>query len=122
LAIFPFFGTFLTGLPAAGLTLATCVLFFWIGLGCYRLQPWAWWALAIAVCVFGLSGVLTFSQADMIELYEKMGYPQAQINLLRQYNWMDGPTMMSISLLWLFPVYGYLFWIKRYFPKIGSAV
>jgi hypothetical protein len=116
-AVFPFFGTFLTGFPGGILMIGAATLFFWAARGCYRLQPRAWWTLLILILVFAVSGLLTFAQADLIELYEKMGYPQAQIDLMRQYNWMDGQTMMWISMLWILPILGYLLWIKRYFPK-----
>ena len=116
-AIFPFFGTFISGVPAIILMLGLAGPFFWIGRSWYRLNVAGWWALVIAMLTLSVSSVLTFARADMIEMYEKLGYPQAQIDLIRQHGWMDSRFMMWASLIWIVPMFAYLLWAKRYFAK-----
>jgi hypothetical protein len=115
LAMLPFFGLLLTGLPGAlGMIGMACVL-FWIGWSCYRLKVIGWWALVTVMMVFAISNVLTFVQVDMIEVYKRLGYPQAQIDLIQQQGWMTSGFMMWCSLFWILPMLGYLLWVKRFF-------
>ena len=116
-AIFPFFGTYISGIPAIVLMLVLTGPFFWIGRSWYRLNVAGWWALVIAILTLSVSSVLTFARTDMIEMYEKLGYPQAQIDLIRQQGWMDSRFMMWASLIWIVPMLAYLLWAKRYFAK-----
>jgi len=88
---------------------------FWIGRSWYRLKVGGWWALATVIIVFSISNVLTFPRVDMVEVYQKLGYPQAQIDLIQKQGWMTGPFMMWSCLIWVLPMLGYLLWVKRYF-------
>jgi len=121
-AIFPCFGTLVSGIPAIILMLGLAGPFFWIGRSCYRLNVAGWWALVILILTLSVSAVLTFARTDMVEMYEKMGYPQAQIDLIRQQGWMDSRFMMWMSLIWIVPMLAYLLWAKRYFAKGDKVI
>jgi hypothetical protein len=115
--VVPFFGVLLTGLPAAILLGALAALWLWLGWRCYQLKPAAWWILVTVFAVFALSSTLTFARVDLMELYEKMGYPEAQIEMIRQQGWMTGRLLTVWMTIVLVPVLGYLVWVKRFFNR-----
>jgi hypothetical protein len=115
LAMLPFFGMLLTGIPGALAMFATAGVLFWIGRSWYRLNVVGWWALIAMMLVFAISNVLTFARVDIIEVYQKLGYPKAQIDLIQQQGWMSSDFMIWGSLFWILPMLGYLLWVKRYF-------
>jgi hypothetical protein len=115
LAMLPFFGMLLTGIPGALAMIRMACVLFWIGRNWYRLNVAGWWALVTMTMVFGISNVLTFARVDIIEVYKKLGYPQAQIDLIQQRGWMTSGFMMWCSLLWVLPMLGYLLWVRRFF-------
>jgi hypothetical protein len=61
-----------------------------------------------------VSAVLTYARHDVIEMYQLMGYPQAQIEQIQKTGLLTGNRMawmMSFSML---PFLGYIFFIKKY--------
>ena len=121
MAMFPFFGTLLTGLPGATLMVATAIFVFWIGRSCYQLKIAGWWALLVMTIVFGISNVLTFSRIDIFEIYEKLDYPEEQIELIRQQGWFTGDFMTWNIVAWVVPMLIYALWIKRFFREAAPA-
>jgi len=89
--------------------------FFWIGRSWYRQRVAGWWVLLCVIIAFAISSAITFSRVDIIEVYQKLGYPQAQINLIQQQGWFTSGFMMWSALIWVFPMIGYLLWAKRFF-------
>jgi hypothetical protein len=65
--------------------------------------------------VFSLSNIITFSHLDIMELYQKMSLPQAQIDLIRRQGLISSRFMVWNSLVWIAPRLGYLLWVKRFF-------
>ncbi len=111
----PFFGTIVSGLPGTLLAMGLAGLSLWIGWMWYRLKVIGWWALAATMIVLSLSNIITFSHLDIMELYQKMGFPQAQIDLIRQQGLISSRFMVWNSLVWIAPMLGYLLWVKRFF-------
>jgi len=119
--LMPFFGTIVSGLPGTLLTMGLAGLSLWIGWMWYRLKVIGWWALAATMIVLSLSNIITFSHLDIVELYQKMGFPQAQIDLIRRQGLISSRFMVWNSLVWLAPMLGYMLWAKRYFrPAPGD--
>ncbi len=113
--ILPFFGALVSGLPGTLLAIGLAGLFLWIGWMWYRLRVTGWWALVAMVIVLGISNLITFSHVDIMELYQRMGYPQAQIDLIRRQGLISGQIMVWGSAIWLMPMLGYVLWVKRFF-------
>ena len=113
--VMPFFGVLLTGWAGSLFALGTAALWIWLGCAWYHIKATGWWALAAVVVIFSVSNFLTFSRVDILELYREMGYSQAQMDLIRQQNFMTSELMMWSSVFWLAPMMGYLFWVKRFF-------
>jgi MFS family permease len=121
MAMFPFFGTLLTGLPGSILVVGIAGFMFWIGWSFYRQKIAGWWALLVMMVVFGISNYVTFSRIDAMEIYRKMDYPQSQIDLIEQQGWFTSDFMMWNALIWVVPMLLYLLWIKRFFRATNPA-
>lgn len=124
----PVFGTILSGLSGTLLALGLAGLWFWLGQSWYRVKAVGWWVLLVTLIILAVSNVVTFSRLDLMELYHKMGYPEAQIEMIRRQGIVSNGLMVWGSLVWLIPTLGYLFWVKRSFrsrqdepPRINEA-
>ncbi len=113
--VMPCFGIFLTGLPGALLCLALATLWSYAAWLSYHLKAQGWWLILIAMLVFAASGVMTFARHDVLEMYQLMGYPQAQIDQMRQMGLLTGNRMAWLMLFSLLPFLGFLIFVKKYF-------
>jgi hypothetical protein len=118
--VVPFFGTFLYGLPGSLFCLAMAALWAWCAWLLYRLDMRGWWLILIALVVFTVSGVLTYSRHSMLELYQLMGYPQAQIDQMQKMGLFTGNWMAWWTLVFMVPFIGYVLFLKKYL-RGGSA-
>lgn len=111
----PFFGIILSGAPGAAIIGMYSLLLIYLTWGTYKLKPGAWWTAAAFVLVTGISAILTFSRVDLMEFYETMGYPEEQLELMRQFNFIQGRDMvvfLAVSfILWM----GYLVYTRKFF-------
>ena len=115
MAVIPLFGILMDGLPAGVMMFALALGFLWIARSWYRAQLKGWWILFTVVVLLGASNLITFTQVDLAELYQKMGYTQQLIDTIRSQGMMNGNFVVWMSLLWMVPALSYLFWVKRYF-------
>ena len=113
-AVMPFYGVFLTGLPATLWCLTVAVLW-----GCaagllYRLDPRGWWLILTAMCLIMVSSLLTFARHDVLEMYQLMGYPEAQIQQIQQTGLLEGNRMAWLIALSALPFLGYILFIRKF--------
>lgn len=113
--VMPCFGIFLTGLPGTLLCLAIAALWSYAAWPIYHLKARGWWLILIALLVFAVSGVITFTRHDILEMYQLMGYPQAQIDQMQQMGLLTGNRMAWLMLICLLPFIGFLLFVKKYF-------
>ncbi len=113
--VMPFFGTFLTGAASTLLCFIFAALEAYAAWSMYKLKPAGWWLILIAVCLLAVSGFLTFMRHDMTEMYQLMGYTEAQMDQLRKTGLLTGNKMTVWMSVWIAPFLGYLFYIKKYF-------
>ena len=111
----PLFGTILSGLPGIAFTIVAGALWFWMGLMWYRRRLIGWWALLAALLLFGISNTITFTRIDFTEMFRKMGYPEAQIDMMRQTVGVLRGFMTWSSIIWIAPLLAFLIWCKRFF-------
>jgi len=112
--VMPFFGTFLTGLPGALLCLALAGLWAYAAWLLYKLDVRGWWLILIAFVVFTVSAVMTYARHDIIEMYQLMGYPQAQIDQIKKTGLLTGNRMAWMMSFFMVPFLGYILFIKKY--------
>jgi hypothetical protein len=113
--VMPFFGIFLTGLPGTLYCLAITVIWTYAAWLLYRLDMRGWWLVLVTMCVFMVSGLLTFAHHDMTEMYQLMGYPEAQMELIQQSGLLVGNRMSWLMSLSVLPFLGYLVFIRKFF-------
>jgi len=112
----PLFGVVLSGLSGMIIVLVSALLFAYIAWGTYKLDIKAWWCAIIAVVVWFLSTIITFSRGDLLTYYEKMDFPPQQLEIMKKYNsMMTGPVMSGMMALWVIFIILYLMYVRKYF-------
>jgi len=115
--VIPFFGRILSGPPGIAVLLLIAALWVVIAHLWYKQKIAGWWLLLGIFLLFGVSNLLTFPKVDFMEVYRSMGYPEAQIELIRRQG-IFTPTLLTwMSCAGLIPMLGYLVWTRRFFCK-----
>jgi len=122
--LFPFFGSYLTGIAAVACFVVLAALDLYISVALFRLQLSGWWIAIAALSVRTVSMILTYSRADLMQAYSKMGMSDAQMEMLNSSPVFRGHVLLWWSMLSMVLFLGYLVWLKRYFkpsaPKIEA--
>jgi hypothetical protein len=119
--LFPFFGRYLTGVPAAACFVVLAALDGYLAIALFRLQSSGWWIAILAALVRMVSMVLTFTRADMMQAYSKMGMSDAQLQMLNSNPMFRGHVLLWWGLISMLLFFGYLLWLKRYFKPPVAA-
>jgi hypothetical protein len=122
--MFPFFGRYLTGIPAAAVLVALAALDLYLAVALFRLRSSGWWIAIVATPVRMLAVAFSYSRAGLMQAYSKMGWSDEQMNILN-----SSPLFRSRVVLWwgvilMMLFFGYLLWLKRYFkaPRAAAPV
>lgn len=113
--VLPVFGTFVAGGAGLSLSVFFGALLLYLAWGSYWLQVRAWWIALATQVVVATSSIVTFWNADLMDMYLKMGFDHraaaASAHLLASpaFRWM---TAFSI-VPWLV----WLLCIRRYFGR-----
>jgi hypothetical protein len=118
--VLPFFGSFLSGPSGAVVYLVMAGVFAYATWAMYHLRWIGWWLVTVSMCLFAISAFLTYSRHNIDEVYVLMGYSDAELAQLRQFNFFQGKTMSWMTLVSMTPFLGYLLFLRRYFPS-GKA-
>ena len=113
--VFPFFGHYLTGIAGFACFLALALLDGVLAVVLFRLKPAGWWIAVLSVPIRLLSMGLTYTRADLMQAYSKMGMSDAQLQVLQSSPFLRSHVILWWSLLSLVIFFGYLLWLKRYF-------
>jgi hypothetical protein len=119
--MFPFFGHYLTGIPAAGCLAALAALDLYLAIALFRLRSSAWWIAILVAPVRMLAVAFSYGRAGLMQAYSKMGWSDEQMNMLN-----SSPLLRSRVFLWwgvilMMVFFGYLLWLKRYFKTPDAA-
>jgi hypothetical protein len=120
--LFPFFGRYLTGIPAAACFIVTAGLDFYLAIALFRLQTSGWWIAVVAAPLRLLSMILTYSKADLMQAYAKVGMSDQQLLMLNSSPMFRGHVFLWWGLMSLVIFLGYLLWLKRYFKARPSEL
>ncbi len=112
----PFFGAILTGLPGAGVVLLVTLLAGYVAWGTYRLSINAWWCAALLIAGWALSAAFTFSRVNIMDFYEKMNFPEQQLDTIKQFS-ISQDYMVLFFGLWAVAFLCYLLYTRRYFVR-----
>jgi hypothetical protein len=117
--MFPFFGRYLTGIPAAACFVLLGAVDVYLAIALFRLQSSGWWIAVLVAPVRILSMILTYARADLMQAYSKMGMSDAQVQVLNSNPMFRGHILLWWSLISVLLFFGYLVWLKRYFKSPG---
>jgi hypothetical protein len=118
--IFPFFGRYLIATPALAWFLALAALDAYLAITFLRVKPVAWWIAVVAASVRLLSMAITFGRADLMQAYAKLGWSDAQLQVLSSNPMVRSHLVLWWSLISSILFFGYVLWLKRYF-RIATA-
>ena len=116
--VIPVFGVLLSGAVGAAVTVLLALVLAWLACGTYRLQMAAWWG-TLLLWLAGILNMLAFSPAGLREMYEKIGMPAAQLEMMQKSGMIESlsramPWMGLVGgVAWL----GYLLYVRRYFVR-----
>ena len=87
----------------------------------YRLQKAGWWIAVGTICLGSVSGFITLSRIDLMDMYRLMGYGERQIEMMKQYTFMQGSGMAYLSVGSAVLMLAFLLFVRRYFlPPVGA--
>jgi MFS family permease len=118
--VFPFFGNYLVGPGASAIYVLLAVLWGYSAWALYKLRPSGWWIFTVTLVLFSISGYLTYSRHDLIELYRLMEYPAAQLAQLEKFTFLSGPGMAWLTAGMGLAMLGYMLFVRRYFRAPGN--
>jgi hypothetical protein len=118
--MFPFFGHYLTGIPAAAVLLAFAALDLYLAVALLRLRLSGWWIAIITSSLRTLAVAFSYSRAGLMQAFSKMGWSDEQINTLNSSPLLRSRVSLWWSIILMVAFFGYLLWLKRYF-KITEA-
>ena len=120
--ILPFFGRYLTGLPASAMLAALAAVDGFLAFSIYRLRLAAWWTAVTLLLLRLVSAIITYRRDDLFRAYSKMGWSQGQLDQMHSNPaFRSGLGMMWWGLILTLVFLGYLVWIKRYFRGAAPA-
>ena len=113
--VLPLFGRLLSGVAGSLCCVGFAALWAYCAWAVYRLRAVGWWLGLISICVMTASTWVTFTQIDLLEMYRVMGYPERQIEAMKQFSFLRSHGMAYFSLVGAIPMLGFLLFVKRYF-------
>jgi hypothetical protein len=115
--VVPFFGVFLTGMPGALFYLGMAAIWGYSAWSLYKLEQRGWWLILIAMCAVMVSGIVTFAQHDIMDMYRLMDFPAAQLEQIQRFAGRIGRGMTWVMPLCMLPFLGYLLFIKKFLHR-----
>ena len=86
----------------------------YVAWGTYRLSINAWWCAVLVIIAWALSAGITFSRVSILNYYEKMNFPEQQLDIIKQCS-ISQDYMVLFLGLWTVAFLGYLLYTRRYF-------
>ena len=112
----PWFGGILDGPSGAAVVLGVVLLEVYLVWGMYHRRVAAWWTAVLCVIVGSISGLLTMARTDLMELYERMGIPAEQLDVIEQMGLVEKMgAIWWVGVPFAVAFLGYLVYVKRYF-------
>lgn len=118
--VIPVFGVLLSGWRGALVYVGLGTMWLYAARSLYRLRSTGWWLALLTLIVLTISAWISFSKIDLIEIYRQMGYPEAQLQAIEQYNFFDSQGLAWMTLLGAVPFIGYMLFVKRYLRPASS--
>jgi hypothetical protein len=112
----PFFGMLISGVGGTVFYLLLAVVWGYCAWALYRLKLLGWWIIIVAMVLFSISNVITYSFHDLSETYAAMGYSEGQLAEIRTMGF-DSQWMRWASVAFTVPILGYLLYIRKFLGR-----
>ncbi|PYX45096.1 MAG: hypothetical protein DMG79_19965 [Acidobacteria bacterium] len=119
--LFPFFGRYLTGPAGSAGFVLFAALDAYLAVGLFRLRSLAWWIAVCATPIRIFSVALTYAHADLMQAYSKIGFSDAQVQMIGSNPMLRGHVLLWWGLLSQMLFFGFVLWLKRYFKPDAPA-
>jgi uncharacterized membrane protein len=118
----PFFGKYLTGVPGATGCLVLAAVDSFLAVWFFRVRLLGWWVGIVSLALRAISAAITFARGDLLQAYSRLGWKQAQLEMMSRSPVLRGHIVLWWSLVYLLVGLGYMVWIKRYFHAAPAGV
>ena len=119
--VIPFFGTFITGLPAAVLLCINSVICIYLAIQVYKVNIQAWY-YSVCLYVFWMVSVfITRIFHDYIEIYKLMDIPSAQLRTIENMGFLKTNKIFILSIMSTLLFLLFLFYTKKFFNSAKST-
>lgn len=115
----PFFGVLLSGWSGAIVSVLLMLTMAYIAWGSYKLNKRAWVCSIVVVTAWALSIAITFSRVSLMDYYEKMNLPQAQLDSLEPFCATSQPLFIGMGLIWVALILGLLLYNRKFYTDSG---
>jgi hypothetical protein len=116
-SIVPCFGVYVSGLPGAAVVLVSALVFAWAARATYKLQLAGWWTALLVYTLWIVSATITMARLGLLPMYEIMGFPKEQLDLLKQMDFLNHPLIWILMLVTWLPFLGFIVYTKKYFRQ-----
>jgi hypothetical protein len=114
----PFFGKYLTGLPAGVACLVLAALDVVLAVLLFRRMATGWWIAVAAILLRAAAIAFTFRRANLLEAYSRMGWSSQQLQMMEANPMYRSGGFLWFGVAFLLIFLGYLLWIRRYFTSL----
>ncbi len=113
--VLPLFGRLFSGVGGWLVCVVLAAVWAYCAWAVYGLRLSGWWVVLVSLCVIAASSWVTFTRIDLAEMYRAMGYPEQQIDMMKQVSLFQGERMAYVAVAAAVPMLGYVLFIRRYF-------
>jgi hypothetical protein len=118
----PFFGRYLTGIPAAAVFIVFALVDGFVSVSFFRMKVVGWWVAIVALSIRLLAALLTIGRGNLLEAYARIGWSQRQLEVLNKNPMFHGGGMLWMMVAFTAVYLGFLIWVRRYFrPTVPPA-
>ncbi|MGB7158024.1 MAG: hypothetical protein WBD40_08150 [Tepidisphaeraceae bacterium] len=118
---FPLFGALLTGPAAWAATVGMAASFGVAAWLVYRLSPAGWWLTMLISIVLPIMMIWSHYRIGAITMYERMGMPPEQIDVMRQSAALTGPLIPACVVVLGIAGIVYLMAVRKFFAASGAS-
>jgi len=113
--VFPLFGVMLRGAPATMAILLVAAALAFLARATYRLEWIGWWGTVAFTAVMLVSGIATSFRIDLFEIYRQFGLSAEQIDMMRQYKFLNSLTTSAVGAVTAIATLAYMVYLRRFF-------
>lgn len=115
--VVPLFGTYVSGVPGAGILLVVALAYAFAARECFHRRLVGWWAAVALYLIGGISSFTTFMTVGLLPMYQRMGLSELQLARITETGISNQPWFMGFMFVSWIAYLGFVVFTKRYFSK-----